>query len=374
MALFGLFSAISLPASTLYVDLNGTNATPPFSDWSTAATNIQDAIDAASDGDQIWVTNGVYQNGGRVMAGNLTNRVALTKAVTVQSVNGPIATVITGIGAITSTNAVRCAWLTNNAALIGFTLTRGATWANGGDLLSMGSGGGVWCASSNSLVSGCIIVSNTAYYRAGGAYQGTLRACFIMSNSVPVDLPGGAVYGGILNNCTVVSNYSSGLTACQATNCISYYNHSGNYGGGTLAYCCTTPLAPGTGNFTNAPQFFEDRIHLLAGSSCVGAGTTPVTSADIFGQTWHVPPSVGCAEVGSLNQPALQPLGMVSNTFQFSFATQYGVNYAVLYTTNLSPPISWQTQQTIPFAPGGAAIIQDATPSDPARYYRVQAQ
>jgi len=39
--------------------------------------NIQNAIDASADGDQIWVTSGIYQTGGQIMAGDPTNRIAL---------------------------------------------------------------------------------------------------------------------------------------------------------------------------------------------------------------------------------------------------------------------------------------------------------
>src|SRR5262245_30120005 len=100
-----------------YVSPVGGNV-PPFTSWSDAATNIQEAIDAASAGDVVWVTNGAYATGGKVMAGDLTNRVALDKALTVRSVNGVVATTIQGQWDPTSTNgpgAIRCAWLTNGA-------------------------------------------------------------------------------------------------------------------------------------------------------------------------------------------------------------------------------------------------------------------
>lgn len=84
-------------ASVRYVDLNSTNATPPFTNWQTAAVTIQAAVDAANPGDQIYVTNGVYAAGGRVVSPYLlTNRIVVNKAVLVQSVNGPGVTVIQG--------------------------------------------------------------------------------------------------------------------------------------------------------------------------------------------------------------------------------------------------------------------------------------
>src|SRR5437867_322386 len=74
-------------AATHYVDQNSTNATPPYTNWATSATNIQDAADAAVTGDEIVVTNGTYAGG-----------VSINKPLTVRSVSGPQFTTISGGG------------------------------------------------------------------------------------------------------------------------------------------------------------------------------------------------------------------------------------------------------------------------------------
>src|SRR6516162_5979156 len=116
-------------AATLYVSVSGTNPVPPYTDWSTAATNIQDAVDVSTNGDTVLVTNGVYATGGKNWFGSGTNRVTLTNAITLQSVNGPGVTWIVGnriAGTGTAlTNAVRCVAIGSSAVLSGFSLTNG---------------------------------------------------------------------------------------------------------------------------------------------------------------------------------------------------------------------------------------------------------
>ena len=140
-----LASACSSLAGVHYVDVNSTNATPPYATWATAATNIQDAVDAAVAGDEIVVANGLYSTGGRD-----GNRVNVDKPLSVRSVNGPSFTTIAGGG----TN--RCAYLTNNASLSGFTLTNG---------FASGLGGGV----AGGTVNNCILSGNSAGNGGGAA-------------------------------------------------------------------------------------------------------------------------------------------------------------------------------------------------------------
>ncbi len=225
-----------LAPSVRYVALTSTNPLPPYLDWSTAATNIQDAIDAAVAGDSIIVSNGIYNSGGRVVYGTVTNRIAVTKTVAVQSVNGPAVTTIYGFP---RSLYIRCAYLTNGASLIGFTLTNGGTFYLQSSNQLWVSGAGVFCESSATTVSNCVIAGNTSAYFGGGAFRGTLINCLLTNNS---GLGGGAA-SNILINCTLENNngadgqgpggggdgggaYSSTLTDCVVS------NNTAGYGGG----------------------------------------------------------------------------------------------------------------------------------------------
>ena len=90
-----------------YVNVNNSTPAAPYTTWSSAAKAIQTAVDAAATGDDILVTNGVYETGGRVAYGTLTNRVSVSKRVTVRSANGPAVTVIRG-SPTNGDSAVRC--------------------------------------------------------------------------------------------------------------------------------------------------------------------------------------------------------------------------------------------------------------------------
>ena len=236
-----LTAAQSLGA-TRYVNLNNPSPVPPYVTWATAATNIQDAVDSAQAGDTVLVTNGVYATGGLAVDGLMTNRVAVTKPLILESVNGPALTVIQGYQIPGTTNgdgAVRCLYLSEGAVLAGFTLTNGATRTDGdGDREQ--SAGGVWCPSLASTVSNCVVTHNSADH-GGGVSGGTLNNCTLCGNSARSF--GGGAAGGALNNCTFEGNsarYGGGVSDGLLNNCTlsnNFAESGGGVSGGVLENC-----------------------------------------------------------------------------------------------------------------------------------------
>ena len=360
---FCLFLSVSASGVVHYVDVNSTNATPPYTNWATAAVIIQDAVDAAAPGDEIVVSNGVYSTGGRAVYGTMTNRVAVDKPLTVRSANGPQFTVIQGRQAPGTTNgdgAIRCAYLTNGVTLSGFTLANGAT-RSAGSTYDEQAGGGVWCKSASVAVTNCAITGNSAYYYGGGAYRGTLRNCTLTGNSARYGggaggswfdfttncflhnctLAGNSAIGGggsfiaVLNNCTLTGNsatWGGGAAYGALTNSILCFNtamDATNYGACTLIYCCTTPLpAVGSGNLSLDPQL-ASASHLSASSPCRGAGSAgSATGVDIDGEAWGSPPSIGCDEYWA--GAVTGPLNVAMTVAWTNVAAGYSVDFRAL--------------------------------------------
>jgi len=301
MGLIFVGLSLNASASVLYVNLNSTNPTPPYAGWPTAATNIQDAIDAAVDDDLVLVTNGVYQSGGRVVYGSSSNRVVINKAITVQSVNGPVATTIQG-GPTTYTNGIlsygmRCVYLTNNACLSGFGLTNGAA-VYAVDQVIEGSGGGAWCESTNCLLVNCLFAWNNAYQYGGAAYGGTLSNCMVFSNSA---YNGGGAYGGVLYGCCLSSNYAhlgggaynSTLNGCTLVSNVALVAGAG--ANGCNLTNCTVALNVGlysmTGRSTWAGANGGGVANCTAGgclilnNGCVGFGSTGNNGGGAYNST-----------------------------------------------------------------------------------------
>lgn len=389
-----LFSALLLfraSAATLYVSLDSTNPVPPYADWSTAATNIQDAVDASTNGDLILVTNGVYQSSGRLSSDGATNCVIVTNAITLEGVNGPAATLIDG------RQLMRCVYLRDGAMLTGFTITNGnainggGVWATNGssaivsncvlagniaglgggafggrinDCLIIGngaySGGGV----AYSQVTNSVILSNSAAAYGGGAetaklwnskiFQNTagygggadgssLYGCLIVSN-VAWAFGGGVEQPGSLINCTIVGN-SAGQWGggCDGGNftysCIIYYNvvltgtESNYMGGGNMRNCCTTPLPSiGVNNITNAPSFVDytnGDFHLQSDSPCINSGINNyvTTVTDFDGDPRIVG---GTVDIGAYEYQT--PVSQVS----YAWLRQYGL--PITTNTDTSDP------------------------------------
>ena len=188
-----LLCAAHAQARTLYVSTTGSHDTnaPAFSTWATAATNIQAAIDAASNGDTVRVGPGTYNGAVTINKTNLTVRGGRGTLFDADK------TIISGGG------SVRPVYITAPEVTVG-----GLTFANGtGDY-----GGGCKIDATKAVIDSCIVRNNIATTRGGGI-------CFYSANGTY-----GLVVGSI-----IVGNYepgaSAGLYAHTSASFNSAYNN-----------------------------------------------------------------------------------------------------------------------------------------------------
>jgi hypothetical protein len=245
----------------------------PFITWADAANDLQSAIDAADPLDDVWVSNGVYNAGGRVYQGALTNRVVIDKPIQVASVNGHGSTIIEGHGPVGDA-AIRGVMLGTNASLVGFTVRGGATRAVG-ELVAEQSGGGIWCEPGATIFN-CVVVSNSAHAYGGAVYGGRMLNTFLGGNSAA---QGGGLAHGQMEFCTVAGNSAvdgGGAYGSTGQTSIIYYNEASGVGpnvqGGAWTSCCVIPDPGGSGHITNAPGLLSLQDYRLApGSPCIDA-------------------------------------------------------------------------------------------------------
>ena len=193
-----------------YVAQGSPSPAPPYTSWTTAARTIQEAVNW-SDGDIILVSNGVYATGGVTAGGLVTNRVAATNSVVIQSVRGAASTIIVGAGSQGATG-VRGVYLSSNAQLIGFTVRDGRTHDYGVDRVPDLCGGGIY-AEPGAVVRSCMVTRCSAVF-GGGIFGGQVEWCDLVSNdAVRVINPPVATEGGGASGSRILHSRLAGNTA-----------------------------------------------------------------------------------------------------------------------------------------------------------------
>ena len=216
---------------TNYVSKTGGNA-PPYLTWATAATNVQDAVDRCAKGGTVLVSNGVYAGGGAERFSS--NRVAITNAMTVRSVNGPAQTALRGV-ASTGLDAMRGAYVGNGAQLIGFSVTGGRSRGSSVPIRLLGEtqGGGLYAA-AGARIADCLVTNNGALNGGGAFGWGTFTNCVLADNSA-ANSGGGALFGYFVD-CRIgpdnEAKYGAGLAQADAENCLIATNWASENGGG----------------------------------------------------------------------------------------------------------------------------------------------
>jgi predicted outer membrane repeat protein len=360
-----LLLAVSLTArpaqSQIYVKADATGA-GDGSSWADAFPDLQDAIAAATGGDEIWVAAGTYtpsDSTDRLAFFQLFNNVAIyggfagTETMLDQRDPGANLTILSGdIGVPSdstdnSYHVVRAIGADATAILDGFTITDGNA-----DTFPQDSGGGIYVPAGATLRN-LAIIGNTAASSGGAIYACSQN--YHLENTVVQNNTAGGDGGGVANvSCspTLVNVLITGNTAGdlggaihnfsganpQLTNCTIQNNTA--FAGGAIANETANPVVTNTiiwGNIAQLSQasrsiynvatsnpFFEFSLVQDSGGSGAGWNTTFGTDGgdNIDGLPWFVDEGGGdlrlllqspCIDTGDNGAPGLATLDLDGN-------------------------------------------------------------
>ncbi len=217
---------------------------------------IQEAIDAAMDGDEVEVHPGAYNEAIDFLG----------KAITVRSTDGPDVTTIDGTG---NFHVVQCvSGEGSDTALDGFVITGGN--ADGDEFLET-VGGGMLNDASSPTVTNCTFSDNSAD-RGGGMYNSNSSSSPSVTNctfSGNTALAGGGMKAfnssPTVTNCILWGDTPNEMSNDSSTPVVSYSDVQGGLPAGTI---------DGGGNIDADPLFVAPGIgdlRLMPGSPCIDA-------------------------------------------------------------------------------------------------------
>jgi len=379
---------------------------PPFTNWWGASTNIQSALDAAVEGETIWVGAGTY------VGSNNVNLDFKGKNLILKSTDGASATIIDIQNVDESRGIYFHSGETTNAVVDGFTIKNGHITYNGQ------GGSGIYCDGSSPTIRNCILTSNWTHRDGAGICvynpcSPRIEKCIFTSNAsqwggggLAAVWPNAAVtvvgclfagnqdYWGAMKfqssctgtvySCTVVSNSASWPGGCGGISCdtgsvvrvvdsIVY----GNTGSDTnqiskivnvqVTYSCVQSGFSGIGNITTSPSFVTG-YRLSTVSPCINKGTNMawmVGKSDLDG-TLRI--SNGTTDMGAYEYGFT--IGLRFSAVDITWNSASGITYQVQSCTNLITP-NWTNVGSSITATGSSNYVTDWIRDYNGKYYRV---
>ncbi|MEA3360338.1 MAG: MopE-related protein [Thermodesulfobacteriota bacterium] len=216
--------------------------------WSEAFTTLQDAIDAASEDDEIWVKKGTYLLSAQI---NVDKTVGIYGGFAGDEIQRSQRDWANNVTTIDGQGSVyHCFYITANATIDGLTITRGNANGSSPDY----RGGGIYVYQSSPSITNCTISQNTADFGGGinnRKSSPTITSCIFTGNITIKS--GGGIYNyqstPTITNCTFSGNsatnngggmYNNDNASPSITNC-TFIDNTAEFGGGVFNNDNATP-------------------------------------------------------------------------------------------------------------------------------------